>query len=392
MAFPSSSPSVVLSQSPLKTSSKMTIIEEIGGGGGGGDDDDNDEEGKEAGKDKVTDIVTDKVKGKDAERDEEMVKAEDTEKAKDKVIERGKDKDKDKEEEKQKQKEKVKGTDKEKEKEKDTERDKVKEKDTDTDTGKDADTDTDAGKDAEKDSDKEGSESSLSTSTSPSSLPDSAALEDSSLDTLEEQTALSQSVPEVRDVSLSRFSKRFRFSNRYMKLAKYESDNETYYPRDHVRDGQLWNARKRMMEGERQTLRSVSASFQSFLPFYENFTAYLKENPTNGIISEKQWDMLNSLKGTAQSHYRKGLTAKLNREMNRRAQVEKTRRSKLLRRLVRRSGPVCDACKVKTPYSLPLSGGGSAKRLILRKFVGNREEFTIYNSTFCRRERKRSEA
>ena len=227
-------------------------------------------------------------------------------------------------------------------------------------------------------------DNSSNSSLSPSSAPDSSALEDSSFDSLEEQTALSKSVPEVRDVSLSRFSKRFRFTNRYVKLAKYASDNETYFPRDHVSDGQLWSARKRMMDGERQTLRSLASDFKALLPFYQNFSAYLQENPTAGIISPKQWDMLSSLSGTAQSHFRKSLTAKLNREMNRRYREDTKRRSRLLRRFVRRSADstaACDGCKVETPFALRVRGGSE---LILRKFAGNREEFTIYNATFCR--------
>ena len=225
---------------------------------------------------------------------------------------------------------------------------------------------------------------SSSPSPSPSSVPDSSALEDSSFDTLEEQTALSKSVPEVRDIALSRFSKRFRFTNRYVKLAKYASDNETYYPRDHVSDGQLWSARKRMIDGERQTLRSLASDFKPLLPFYQNFSAYLQENPTAGIISAKQWETLNALSGTAQSHYRKSINAKLSREMNRRYREDTKRRSRLLRRFVRRSADSparCDGCKVETPFELRVSGGSA---LILRKFAGNREEFTIYNSTFCR--------
>lgn len=225
---------------------------------------------------------------------------------------------------------------------------------------------------------------SSNSSLSPSSAPDSSALEDSSFDSLEEQTALSKSVPEVRDASLSRFSKRFRFTNRYVKLAKYASDNETYFPRDHVSDGQLWSARKRMIDGERQTLRSLASDFKALLPFYQNFSAYLQENPTAGIISNKQWDTLSSLSGTAQSHFRKSLTAKLNREMNRRYREDTKRRSRLLRRFVRRSADspaACDGCKVETPFALHVRGGSG---LILRKFAGNREEFTIYNATFCR--------
>lgn len=225
-----------------------------------------------------------------------------------------------------------------------------------------------------------------SASGSPSALPDSSALEDSAIDSFEEQSALAKAVPEVRDASLSRFSKRFRFTNRYVKLAKYESDNETFYPRDHVRDGQLWNARKRMIDGERQTLRQLSSDFKPLLPLYQNFSAYLQENPADGIITEKQWAKLSSLTGLAQSHYRRSLDAKLNRELNRRYRADSKRRSKLLQRLVRKEGPVCDGCKLPTPLPLPLRGGRS---LILRKFVGNREEFTIYNATFCRRARRR---
>ena len=220
----------------------------------------------------------------------------------------------------------------------------------------------------------------LSDRTSAPSL-DEAALEESAFDSPEELEAVSNEEPQVRDASLSRFSKRFRMSSRYMKLKKYESENLTYYPRDHVSDGQLWAVRKRLIDDEHSILNTLFPKFHDSLPLYRNFTSYLDTDEKAKIVSKSEMEKLQSLSGRAQSLYRKKLMTRVFKVLNKRHKTEKENRLSLMRRQVIRKGRYCEGCKIKTHFSIkPLN----SHKLTLRKFVGNREVFTIYNSTFCR--------
>ena len=77
------------------------------------------------------------------------------------------------------------------------------------------------------------------------------------------------------DPSIPRYGKRFRFSNRYVRMQKLEASNETYYPPDHIRDGHLWPIRKELNEQESLVLESQRMRVIRWLPLYENLTAFL---------------------------------------------------------------------------------------------------------------------
>ena len=191
-----------------------------------------------------------------------------------------------------------------------------------------------------------------------------------------------QPLEEDRDPRLSKYSKRFTFSRHKFSLDDIEDSNKTYYPADHMREGNLWAVRKTLMEREKSELETWRPSLESELKHYEDMSRYLSfEENLEKYVSRDEIDNLNSLRGREQTNYRK----KLNSKIQVKSRFDTQRREKKRKQLFSQmqlvdQGPVCDGCPTETRHAFK----PSAKRdTVVRKFVGNEEQFTIYNSTHC---------
>ena len=191
-----------------------------------------------------------------------------------------------------------------------------------------------------------------------------------------------QPLEEDRDPRLSKYSKRFTFSRHKFSLDDIEDSNKTYYPADHMREGNLWAVRKTLMEREKSELETWRPSLESELKHYEDMSRYLSfEENLEKYVSRDEIDKLNSLRGREQTNYRK----KLNSKIQVKSRFDTQRREKKRKQLFSQmqlvdQGPVCDGCPTETRHAFK----PSAKRdTVVRKFVGNEEQFTIYNSTHC---------
>ena len=123
-------------------------------------------------------------------------------------------------------------------------------------------------------------------------------------------------------------------------------------------------------------------SLESELKHYEDMSRYLSfEENLEKYVSRDEIDKLNSLRGRKQTNYRK----KLNSKIQVKSRFDTQRREKKRKQLFSQmqlvdQGPVCDGCPTETRHAFK----PSAKRdTVVRKFVGNEEQFTIYNSTHC---------
>ena len=191
-----------------------------------------------------------------------------------------------------------------------------------------------------------------------------------------------QPLEEDHDPRLSKYSKRFTFSRHKFSLDDIEDSNKTYYPADHMREGNLWAVRKTLMEREKSELETWRPSLESELKHYEDMSRYLSfEENLEKYVSRDEIDKLNSLRGREQTNYRK----KLNNKIQVKSRFDTQRREKKRKQLFSQmqlvdQGPVCDGCPTETRHAFK----PSAKRdTVVRKFVGNEEQFTIYNSTHC---------
>ena len=191
-----------------------------------------------------------------------------------------------------------------------------------------------------------------------------------------------QPLEEDHDPRLSKYSKRFTFSRHKFSLDDIEDSNKTYYPADHMREGNLWAVRKTLMEREKSELETWRPSLESELKHYEDMSRYLSfEENLEKYVSRDEIDKLNSLRGREQTNYRK----KLNSKIQVKSRFDTQRREKKRKQLFSQmqlvdQGPVCDGCPTETRHAFK----PSAKRdTVVRKFVGNEEQFTIYNSTHC---------
>ena len=191
-----------------------------------------------------------------------------------------------------------------------------------------------------------------------------------------------QPLEEDHDPRLSKYSKRFTFSRHKFSLDDIEDSNKTYYPADHMREGNLWAVRKTLMEREKSELETWRPSLESELKHYEDMSRYLSfEENLEKYVSRDEIDKLNSLRGREQTNYRK----KLNSKIQVKSRFDTQRRDKKRKQLFSQmqlvdQGPVCDGCPTETRHAFK----PSAKRdTVVRKFVGNEEQFTIYNSTHC---------
>ena len=184
------------------------------------------------------------------------------------------------------------------------------------------------------------------------------------------------------DPSIPRYGKRFRFSNRYVRMQKLEASNETYYPPDHIRDGHLWPIRKELNEQESLVLESQRMRVIRWLPLYENLTAFLDiENDLHKYISPAEMKRLQSLKGEKLTRYRQQLTSRMLEQKRRenRSSREK-RRKKLARQVKRVEGGVCEGCTM--PEREIHIDEKEVTNIFIRKFIGNTEVKMNQNSMY----------
>ena len=175
------------------------------------------------------------------------------------------------------------------------------------------------------------------------------------------------------DPSIPRYGKRFRFSNRYVRMQKLEASNETYYPPDHIRDGHLWPIRKELNEQETHVLETQRMRVKRWLPLYENLTAFLDiESDLSRYVSPAEMKRLQSLRGERLTRYRQQLTSRMLEQKRRenRSSREK-RRKKLARQVKRVDGGVCEGCTMHEK-EFPIEEKEVAETVI-RKFIGNLE-------------------
>ena len=221
--------------------------------------------------------------------------------------------------------------------------------------------------------------------------------------------------------SSPRYGRRFRFSKRFVKMQKLEAVNETYYPPDHIRDGNLWVIKKELNLREKGVVESLRDDLQPFIPRYENLSRYLDLSyQLKQSITQEEWDKLKSIKdGEKKSKYRAQLNGRIQEEQRRRDRsLAKLRKKLLMKETVMveyvrenehgyRNGEriggnhhhhhqqqqqqqsiwICEGCSfkekmfdyaVKKENKMAHSGDG----IILRKFVGNREVDEIFTNDY----------
>ena len=155
----------------------------------------------------------------------------------------------------------------------------------------------------EKESPLDSSKEDSSTETEESPLDSSK--EDSSVETEKGDDPQAEE-EEERNPALTKFSKRFRFSRHKMSLDEIEDPTKTYYPKDHMREGNLWSIRKTLIEEEKQALEAWRPRLGGPLTRYEEMEEYLslKDN-SHKFVSAEELAQLQQLTGKEQERFRK---------------------------------------------------------------------------------------
>ena len=212
--------------------------------------------------------------------------------------------------------------------------------------------------------------------------PLDSSKEDSSVETEKGDDPQAEEEEEERNPALTKFSKRFRFSRHKMSLDEIEDPTKTYYPKDHMREGNLWSIRKTLIEEEKQALEAWRPRLGGPLTRYEEMEEYLslKDN-SHKFVSAEELAQLQQLTGKEQERFRKKLEGQLRLATQKDGREREKRRKAMMARMQHMGdGPVCDGCPVKRGLRLARRGGDDT---LVRKFVGNEERFDIHNSTHC---------
>ena len=173
------------------------------------------------------------------------------------------------------------------------------------------------------------------------------------------------------------------FSRHKMSLDEIEDPTKTYYPKDHMREGNLWSIRKTLIEEEKQALEAWRPRLGGPLTRYEEMEEYLslKDN-SHKFVSAEELAQLQQLTGKEQERFRKKLEGQLRLATQKDGREREKRRKAMMARMQHMGdGPVCDGCPVKLGLRLARRGGDDT---LVRKFVGNEERFDIHNSTHCK--------
>ena len=213
--------------------------------------------------------------------------------------------------------------------------------------------------------------------------PLDSSKEDSSLETEKGDDPQAEEEEEERNPALTKFSKRFRFSRHKMSLDEIEDPTKTYYPKDHMREGNLWSIRKTLIEEEKQALEAWRPRLGGPLTRYEEMEEYLslKDN-SHKFVSAEELAQLQQLTGKEQERFRKKLEGQLRLATQKDGREREKRRKAMMARMQHMGdGPVCDGCPAKLGLRLARRGGDDT---LVRKFVGNEERFDIHNSTHCK--------
>lgn len=186
----------------------------------------------------------------------------------------------------------------------------------------------------------------------------------------------------TKDPRLSRFGKRFRLSNHAAMMRKYEGENSTYFPKDHVSDGHLYNLRVVLLEEEKNMLELQYPFFAPFLPHYEDFSMYLA---TRYIFFKQYWsneekETFGKLNAERRERYRHHLLKKYEDYSVADEKKRIAERQSLFKQFRHYSNGKCEGCRYLDTADYPLENHYYG---IVRKFKGNKEVFTIYNNTFC---------
>ena len=212
-------------------------------------------------------------------------------------------------------------------------------------------------------------------------FPLETAKEDSSVETEKGDDPQAEE-EEERNPALTKFSKRFRFSRHKMSLDEIEDPTKTYYPKDHMREGNLWSIRKTLIEEEKQAQEAWRPRLGGPLTRYEEMEEYLslKDN-SHKFVSAEELAQLQQLTGKEQERFRKKLEGQLRLATQKDGREREKRRKAMMARMQHMGdGPVCDGCPAKLGLRLARRGGDDT---LVRKFVGNEERFDIHNSTHC---------
>lgn len=213
--------------------------------------------------------------------------------------------------------------------------------------------------------------------------PLDSSKEDSSVETEKGDNPQAEEEEEERNPALTKFSKRFRFSRHKMSLDEIEDPTKTYYPKDHMREGNLWSIRKTLIEEEKQALEAWRPRLGGPLTRYEEMEEYLslKDN-SHKFVSAEELAQLQQLTGKEQERFRKKLEGQLRLATQKDGREREKRRKAMMARMQHMGdGPVCDGCSAKLGLRLARRGGDDT---LVRKFVGNEERFDIHNSTHCK--------
>ena len=187
---------------------------------------------------------------------------------------------------------------------------------------------------------------------------------------------------EERNPLLSKFSKRFRFTRHKISLDAIENPANSYYPKDHMREGNLWSIRKSLIDSEKNTLEAWRINLADPLVRYKNMTNYLTvKNEIEKYLSEEDMALLRQSSGEEYNQLRKKLERRMQTAMQIEAKEKNKQRKKVMAQMQYvNDGPVCDGCPLPRKIRLNPCGG---KGTLIRKFVGNVERFDIHNSTHC---------
>lgn len=188
-------------------------------------------------------------------------------------------------------------------------------------------------------------------------------------------------IPE-RDPHSSKFGRRFRLSNRSNQIKKIENPNVTYFPKDHVSDGHVYNIRKALAEEEGYIMEDQYPFYSQYMESYTNFSRYLS---TRHIYFKKYWTeeervTFQQLNSERRERYRHYMLKKYEDFYVEEEKQRKHEREILMKKYQRISNGKCEGCRYlglkDYPITLPFHG-------TTRKFKGNEEVFNIYNSTHC---------
>lgn len=194
-------------------------------------------------------------------------------------------------------------------------------------------------------------------------------------------TTPTTAIPE-KDHHLSKFGKRFRLSNRTIQMRKLENPNTTYFPKDHVSDGHIYNLRKALAEEEGYIMEDQYPFYSQYMESYTNFSRYLS---TRHIYFKKYWTeeerlTFQKLNSERRERYRHHMLKKYEDYYIADEKERKHKREVLMKKYQRVSNGMCEGCRYLglKDYPISLHYYGTT-----RKFKGNEEVFTIYNSTHC---------